>query len=604
MIHKRDGRMPLSGRTPANAEWRLLERAAEDMRDYLDANDLKLIKDICQKADIERYRQLDSYWGLQSIDPRYQMVGTRDACLYQLSSLLKKTQWTSELSSLQKDNATKLFLEYERKMLAYNRDGYRALSWSDDPKVQTWLARMQHFIQKVLGPLDMGKVLRYATPGPGGTFGLSSQMGHRYYKYASIPYEITSDCISHARRLIKSDERWMRAIYEHPPGGVPLERGELPADNVLFRVVPGNRIEFVPKKHNIARTIGLEPSMNVMLQLGVDGYVRKRLLKVGININDQEINKSLARIGSIDNSLDTLDLAGASDTISMRLIDKLLPTEWVMYLSQLRSDQGSLPDGSVVNYQKLSSMGNGYTFAIETLVFSACVYAVNPEVKFGTDAHVYGDDIIVPHSTTADLIQLLGLCGFEVNTEKSFTEETFTRESCGADFYRGENIRPIFLKQSFPNLDVFAFYSFHNRLKEWFSRVLYINDPSCAAMLDAWCAPKWQLYGPPDLENQSSYLAVSEPRYGCTSTGAYIHDQAIAVVNVYQSEKDDPYFQLLCHSLVPKSERSDRYLDERGVKLRDAAGSQFDITRRGSYKIRAKRRASYTLVWPAHHHSL
>jgi len=600
-MKKQDGTLPLAGRTPLRAEWRLLERAATDMKDYLDANDLKLIKDICQKADVERYLQLGEYWGLQSIDPRVQMVGTRDACLYQLSSLLKKTQWSDSITVSQQEQATAKFLDYERSMREYNRNGYRALTWSNDPKVNIWLTRMQSFISEVLGPLDFKSVTRYARPGPGATVGQSSQLGHRYYKYATIPYEVTSDSIDHARRFIKLDERWMRAIQEHPPQGVPLD-GKLPPDDVLFRVVPGNRIGFVPKDQDIARTIGLEPSMNVMLQLGVDGYVRKQLLKVGININDQEVNKELARIGSIDNSLITLDLVGASDTISMRLIEKLLPHDWVMYLSDLRSDQGTLPDGSVVHYHKLSSMGNGYTFAIETLIFAAVVYAVAPDVKFGINAHVYGDDIIAPSETRVDLINLLNLCGFVVNTSKSFVEETFTRESCGADFYRGENIRPVFVKKSFALMDVFTFYSVHNRLKEWFSRVLSIYDPSCCTMLIAWCAPKWQLFGPPDLEDQSSYLAVSEPLYGRTRFGAYPHDRAIAIVRVFQSEQDDPYFQLLAHQLVTYSK--DQHKSTLDMKLQEAVGSQFDITRKGSYKIRAQRRHSHTLVWPAHYHDV
>lgn len=617
MMKRQDGNKPLQGRTPLNAEWRLLERAAEDMKDYLDANDLKLIKDICQKADFERYQQLSEYWGLQSINPQLQIVGPRDACLYQLSALLGKTQWSESITEPQKDKATQLFLEYERKMREYNRDGYRALSWSDAPKVNAWLSRMQLFISKILGPLDKQSVMRYARPGPGGTFAQSSQLGHRYYKYASIPYEVTTNSIKHARRLIKQDERWMRAIFEHPPGGVLLKDGELPADDVLFQVVPGNRIEFVPKKVDIARTIGLEPSMNVMLQLGVDGYIRKQLLKVGININDQEINKELARIGSIDNSLATLDLAGASDTISMRLVEKLLPFEWVEYLYDLRSDSGTLPDGTQVIYEKLSSMGNGYTFAVETLIFAACVHAISEEVNFGQNAHVYGDDIIVPTEHVAELIDLLVLCGFEVNTEKSFFTDTFTRESCGADFYRGENIRPVFLKLALNKLDVFTFYSIHNRLAEWFSRVLSIYDPSCCTLLEKWCDSKWQLYGPPDLEDQSSYLAVAEPPYGRTRFGTYPYDQALAVVKTFESTSDstydglnsqnelislggDPYFQLLSHQLVTQSR--DQFGSILEQKLHEAAGSQFDITRKGSYKIRARRRGGHALVWPTHHY--
>lgn len=602
MKHRQDGAMPLRGRIPSRAEWRLLERAALDMKDHIDANDLKLIRDICQKGDVLRYAELHEYWGLQSINPSVQIVGIRDACLYQLSSLLNKIQWSENISDRQKAKALDKFYSYERNMREYNRVTYRDLSWSSDTKVQIMFQRMQDFITEVLGPFDFKKASRYASHGPGGTFAQSSQLGHRYYKYASIPYEVTSNSIIHAKRLIKSDERWLRALHEHPPEGCHgLAFGQLPPDNILFQVVPGNRIEFVPKKEDEARTIALEASMNVMLQLGVDGYVRKRLLAFGININQQSINQNLARLGSIDNSLSTIDLSGASDNISMRLVEKLFPLEWVQYLFDLRSDQGILPDGSIVYYEKLSSMGNGFTFAVETLIFAACVYAVDTSVKFGDNSHVYGDDIVIPTKHVPELFQLLTLCGFIVNADKSFYSDTFTRESCGADFLQGDNIRPVFLKNTLDQLDVFAFYSLHNRLAEWFSRVLYIDDPVCLQLLRSWCSPKWLLYGPPDLENQSAYLVVKESPYGRTKEGLFIHDQAIARVTKFDPEGDYPYFQLLAHTLAPSGEPKRNTFDD---KIRGSGGSQFDITRRGAYFIKPRRRQGRAKAWPSHHHEL
>lgn len=620
---KRTGTQPLLGRTPKRAEWRLLEALALDLKDHIDHNDLLVIRDICQKADIVRYSELSEYWGLHSIQPSVQPVGTRDACLYQLSSFLEKMQWDDDLSPHQVDAATAKFVEYEQRMRIYNRSGYRDLTFSNDPQVNVWLTRMQHFCRIVLGRLDLDVVQRYAKHGPGGTFELSSQMGHRFYKYASIPYETTQDAIHMVRRLILKDERWKRAVIYRcvvrrlvwQPRPLPVHKLQrepydprcftklpLPKNSILFRVVPGNRIEFVPKKESIARTIALEPMGNVMLQLGVDGYLRKRLAKFGININDQTINQRLARVGSIDNSLATLDLSGASDNISMRLVEKLLPYEWVEYLYRLRSDIGVFPDGTTVRYEKLSSMGNGYTFAIETLLFAAVVFAVNPEASFGHDAHVYGDDIIVKTSDSASVMRLLELCGYIINTDKSFFSTSFTRESCGADFYKGQNIRPVFMKSTLESMDVFSYYSLHNRLFEWGSRILHVSDLKACELLKSWCAPKWLLYGPPSMEDQSGYLAVPEPPYGRTPDGLFRHDRAVAVIEKFNdTPAEEYYFRVLSHSLggvVHESPRLLAYLNAA------SAGSQFDVTRRTRYKIRVRSKAGRAFAWPTHHHAL
>lgn len=618
---KQDGVKPLFGRTPKRAEWQLLEAVALELKDYIDSNDLKVIRDIAQKADMKRYQELDSYWGLHSINSLVQPVGMRDACLYQLSSMLKKTQWDDELSPLQIANATTTFMGYEREMREYNRRGYEALAFNVDPKVNSWLSRMRHWISQVLGPLNLDDVQRYAKHGPGGTYGMSSQMGHTYYKNATIPYEVTSSSVYMARRLILKDERWKRAVIKRlviqkliwQPATFQVISGHysfidpwcfsrlrLPPNTELFRVVPGNRIEFVYKKEEEARTIALEAAMNVLLQLGVDGHVRKRLLKFGIDINKQSINQDLAREGSLTNLLSTLDLKGASDTISMRLMEMLLPYEWMEYLHLLRSDVGFLPDGTTVRYEKLSSMGNGFTFAIETLIFAACVYAVHPEVKFSKDAHVYGDDIICPTPSVPELTQLLLLCGFSINIEKSFVLNNNVRESCGADFYKGENFRPVFLRHNFDRMDVFAFYSFHNRLKEWYSRFLHAEDPHAAQLLRRWCSDRWLLYGPPSMEDQSSYLAVSEAPYGRSSGGLYPHDRAVASVETYSHRPLDEWFVVLCDTLdvSPIMER----INPEVVVLE--TGSKFDITKRGRYKIRTRLRRGRAIAWPRQHHEL
>jgi hypothetical protein len=60
---------------------------------------------------------------------------------------------------------------------------------------------------------------------------------------------------------------------------------------------------------------------------------------------------------------------------------------------------------------------------------------------------VYGDDIIVPAASYELLTRVLKQLGFEVNLDKSFATGPF-RESCGADYFLGSQVRPLFMKKT------------------------------------------------------------------------------------------------------------------------------------------------------------
>lgn len=215
----------------------------------------------------------------------------------------------------------------------------------------------------------------------------------------------------------------------------------------------GNRFTTVPKDAKKHRGIAVEPSVNLFYQLGLGRVLRKALKKAGINLLvAQEIHKRVACEGSIKGHIATIDLSNASDTISYNLVKLLLPSAWFTVFDQLRSPRTSV-DGKWVLLEKFSSMGNGYTFELETLLFLAIGAAVLEEKGLpcspGVDIHVYGDDIIVPTSAALDVIATLQFFGMTANKDKTFTSGPF-RESCGGDFFDGVAVRPYYLKE-FPN---------------------------------------------------------------------------------------------------------------------------------------------------------
>lgn len=234
--------------------------------------------------------------------------------------------------------------------------------------------------------------------------------------------------------------------------------GEMPGwfqdDTAQVIPVAGSELAFVPKNAKTDRAICIEPCLNVVLQKGIGAFIRQRLRKHGVDLDDQGINQRLAHTASLASvnhgceNLCTIDLSAASDTIAYQLILELLPIDWVEFLDSCRSPVTSYKEVPI-KLQKWSSMGNGYTFELETLIFYALASSAMIEEgvmpRTQRNIHVYGDDIIVPVAAFSLLEEVLRCVGFSLNREKTFVTGSFF-ESCGSDYYAGEAVRPVFLK--------------------------------------------------------------------------------------------------------------------------------------------------------------
>nr|UUW21353.1 MAG: RNA replicase beta chain [Sanya fiers-like virus 32] len=163
-------------------------------------------------------------------------------------------------------------------------------------------------------------------------------------------------------------------------------------------------------------------------------------------------HKQLARIGSLTGAVATIDLSNASDTVCYNLIKLLLPPDWWQLVADTRSSH-TLLEGRWVKLEKFSSMGNGLTFELETLVFftlAKVLQELEPPVEDpytpGLTTSVYGDDIIVPTSVSRSMVAALKFFGFTPNEKKTFLKGPF-RESCGGDYFAGHDVRPHFQKE-------------------------------------------------------------------------------------------------------------------------------------------------------------
>jgi hypothetical protein len=228
-----------------------------------------------------------------------------------------------------------------------------------------------------------------------------------------------------------------------------------------YDIVPGSRLSFVPKTAKTDRPICVEPLMNSFIQKGIGNVIRQRLRKSRCNLNDQTFNQKLAGIGSRDNSLATVDLSSASDTIAYSVVMNMLPYSWFLLLDVARSPMFTY-ERKVYPLEKFSSMGNAYTFELETLIFISVARSVCNYLKLPTNqVNAYGDDIIIPAAGYDLLSRTLTSLGFEVNRAKSFSQGPF-RESCGADFFLGSQVRPLFLK-GLPSASTLMYWCNHLR---------------------------------------------------------------------------------------------------------------------------------------------
>lgn len=212
-------------------------------------------------------------------------------------------------------------------------------------------------------------------------------------------------------------------------------------------LIRGNYFFSVLKNAMKNRGCCKEASGAVTLQLDVGSCLRSRLKRVRIDLDQgQDIHRELARKGSLDGSLATIDLSNASDTVARKLVELILPDEWYQLLSSLRAPFTRV-DGKFVRLEKFSSMGNGFTFELETLLFWSLAETCVDVLGAPREVSVYGDDIIVP--TWPGLEELIRssftFFGFTLNEGKSFFDGPF-RESCGGDFFDGQAVRPYYQK--------------------------------------------------------------------------------------------------------------------------------------------------------------
>ena len=518
-----------SVRVPTDYPWKLFASLTQDLRHCFTDNDLKYLSSITRSRDLDKLNDLSEAWGPQSMASTVTSLNEFRAKL-QMSSLLKKFRFNSS-ASLRKTAALKKFIEAEHSCREYNTFGYVHLELATDPRHSRILANARTFIRRAIGDLlpPTSRLRHWSRHGPGANLDCQYGFTSLYDKYSAWPYSCSSGALGYARLAIMDDERWLGALEDSY-----RERYNVPKymilDQELFwstvlKPCDANRITFVPKNARTDRSIAIEPSLNLYLQLGVDGFIRRRLRRFGVDLDDQEKNQRLAFEGSLyHESTDpfvTLDLAAASDTVSTAIVRSLFPEPWYNYLMSIRSPKGVV-DGVEISYEKISSMGNGYTFALESLIFTSLCYGVMKEVRghFNKDDFaVFGDDLIVRQSESSLLIDMLQLSGFSINKEKSFIHGPF-RESCGKDYWSGEPVRPVFLTE--PPRYVSGLWNDLNRIRKYLYTYGLVWESQTCDLISSWIPTIFSKFRGPISDTEfDTYEHMQRPLKGRDKHGSW-----------------------------------------------------------------------------------
>ena len=289
------------------------------------------------------------------------------------------------------------------------------------PDLSEWMSRMEHYIKNVLGPFDsfMDELPVHLKVTGGATSTRSRRDSQPFTKVSKRPV-----CQPYSAALYDATSKFFGY------------------GDVRAHVRTTNRVELVLKNWKTHRTIAAENEGDIPFQLAFDSYGKRRLREVaGIDLRDQSRNQHLAYASSITGFHATVDVENASNTNPYNLPAWLFEADWFEYLNGIRARGYTSRHMSGGKYEMFSSMGNGSTFVVETLIFAAACYAVGSK-----DFSVYGDDIVIETDLVPNLTKLLAFCGFTLNAAKTHTHGLF-RESCGVNCYSGVDITPFYVRE-------------------------------------------------------------------------------------------------------------------------------------------------------------
>ena len=311
------------------------------------------------------------------------------------------------------------------------------------PRTFAVLQEARRIARNILGDVDPDEVASYVQIGRRATLGGPL---HQAFLDRKVGDPRMFTCPSAVRdwffkSYLESDtllKRCVRKVFRKAEEGE--SRPDLAADSL--------KLVNVPKSWKTFRSITPLSLIGLFLSYGIGGVITERLRRNGLNIKSlQSKHRKLAKRYSTSRSHVTADLSRASDSIMSHHLNAVLPRAWyrLLRLTFVRHLDTTTGDGQIYSMSVLP-MGNGATFPVETLFFYCIIKAVGNLLKVKGTFSVYGDDLIYPRRIHPYVLRVFGELGIKINEDKTFVD-SFFRESCGGDFYRGVDVRPCLLPE-------------------------------------------------------------------------------------------------------------------------------------------------------------
>lgn len=392
----------------------------------------------------------------QSIDPSAYVSADAFALDYAVCKFLSK--YKGDTAADLKKKAITAFKEAESKN---RRANDRIRSGALSSAAIFCLDEARRKIQSCLRNVNLQEIFDCCEWGPGATATILAEDATVDQKILEPRFSVSRLALPYAKLYLSNSRAWLSARWRVDDVGLCcLLDSE-------FSIHDSGRFTTVPKDWKSERGIDVQPTLNIFLQKGVGQVIRRRLKRVGVDLDDQSRNQILASLAQRA-GLATIDLAQASDSLCFELVRYLLPPDWFRILRDFRAPSVEI-EGSVVHLEKFSAMGNGYTFELESLIFWSLCEALRERFSLtDTPLGIYGDDIIIDARLSGALIALFKEVGFSVNVDKTFTEGRFY-ESCGKHYFDGVDVTPPYQKEVISDLP--SAIRSANRLFRWALRM-------------------------------------------------------------------------------------------------------------------------------------
>lgn len=339
---------------------------------------------------------------------------------YQLQNLFKRYRFKDDLYTDEELNCLTNKKEMELQLkLAMPRPEIHTI------RTRPVISRVRSLMKKWLGPVNWDEIAKHCCFGTKATVG--NPKSDAYYDVKTRVLTGSSSHISQFDDVVVKDPVLTRSLRN--------------SERILCTMLEQVN---VPKSYKILRGITPNTTIGAFLTKGIGIVLEDVCSEQGLSIRKtQARHRQYVKTYSKTRQYVTADLSAASQCYLLAHLNAMLPREWYRLIKLGRiADIGM--GGVMFKSQSVMTMGIGFTFPLQTLLFAAILTAVrdllglNDKLKIS----VYGDDLIYPREMHKYVVRVFSDLGFSMNYDKTFKDSYF-RESCGADFFNGIDVRPF-----------------------------------------------------------------------------------------------------------------------------------------------------------------